>query len=234
MGYLGRVFEASEDENRAAILDAVAERAPMQSVLDLGCFDGEFTQRLGSRAGATHVAGMEFIEEHAERASSVGVDVTMGDLEQRFPYDDASFDLVHANQVIEHLRNTDGFLREARRVCRPGGLVVISTNNLASWHNVAMLALGLQPMPIHVSDEVHVGNPMNLRAGEPHMDRGQTHLRLFTGRALVDLAEYHGLELVSLQTSGYYPLPPRMARRMVKIDRLHGAFLIAMLRRGAV
>jgi SAM-dependent methyltransferase len=230
MSYLGRVFEASEEENRQAILRAVAEHGPFERVLDLGCYDGAFTARLGEAARAGTLAGVELLDQHAEKARARGVDVTLADLEAPLPLPDAAFDLVHANQVIEHLKHTDGFLREARRVCAPGGLVVISTNNLSSWHNVFTLIVGWQPMPNHVSDVVHVGNPMNLRAGEQHADAGQTHLRIFTGRALVELAAHHGLEPVALRTSGYYPFPPRMARKLAAADRTHAAFLIGLFR----
>jgi SAM-dependent methyltransferase len=230
MSYLGDVFTASEEENRQAILRAVAEHGPFRRVLDLGCYDGAFTTRLGQAARAEHVAGIELLDEHAEQARAKGVDVTLANLEAPLPLPDESYDLVHANQVIEHLKHTDGLLQEARRVCAPGGLVVISTNNLSSWHNVATLVLGWQPMPNHVSDVVHVGNPMNLRAGELHADAGQTHLRIFTGRALVELAAHHGLELVRLETSGYYPFPPRTARKLARMDKRHAAFLIGLFR----
>jgi SAM-dependent methyltransferase len=230
MSYLGEVFTASEEENRRAILRAVSAHGPFRRVLDLGCYDGAFTARVGAAAGAQQLAGVELLEEHARHARARGVDITIADLEAPLPLPDASFDLVHANQVIEHLRHTDRFLCEARRLCTPGGLVIISTNNLASWHNVATLVLGWQPMPNHVSDLVHVGNPMNLRAGEEHADAGQTHLRIFTGRALAELAEHHGLELVRMRTSGYYPFPPGVARGLARLDRRHAAFLIGLFR----
>jgi SAM-dependent methyltransferase len=234
MSYLGRVFTASEEENRAAILRAVQEHGPFGRVLDLGCYDGQFTARLGQAAHAQHLEGIELLDEHAAQARAKGITVTLGNLEEPLPLPDGAYNLVHANQVIEHLKHTDRFLAEARRVCAPGGIVVISTNNLASWHNVATLALGWQPMPNHVSDVVHVGNPMNLRAGAEHADAGQTHLRIFTGRALVELAEHHGLELVALETSGYYPFPPKAARFLAKTDRRHAAFLIGVFRPATV
>jgi SAM-dependent methyltransferase len=151
------------------------------------------------------------------------------DVNDGLPYEDGSFDLVHANQVIEHLRGTDDFLREAKRVCAPGGRVVLSTNNLASWHNVASLVLGFQPFPNHVSDEIHVGNPLDPRRNRRHADVGQTHLRVFTTRALTELAEVHGLESDRVMMNGYYPLQPRAARIASRVDPRHAAFMVVVL-----
>lgn len=46
------------------------------------------------------------------------------------PYPDASFDLVSCTEVIEHLRDFRGALREMHRVLRPGGVLVLSTPNV--------------------------------------------------------------------------------------------------------
>ena len=229
MGYLYRVFRATEEENRRAILAALEPRAGAR-LLDLGTSDGEFTLRVAERLGAESVQGIELIGEHAAAARSHGIDVRQADLDEGLPFDDASFDVVHANQVIEHVRRTDMFLRETRRVLAPDGLACISTNNLSSWHNVLSLALGLQPMPMHVSDEAIVGNPLNPLDGRPHADLGRTHLRLFTARALTELCALHGLEPVSMRTAGYYPLPPLAARLAARVDRTHSAFLIGLFR----
>jgi SAM-dependent methyltransferase len=229
-GYLERVFRASEVENQRAVLRLLpAGRGG--DLLDLGTNSGEFTLEVAARLGARRVVGVELIDGHADDARTRGVEIVEGDIDDGLPFDDAAFDTVHANQVIEHVRRTDSFLREITRVLRPGGLALISTNNLSSWHNIGSLALGFQPTPAHVSDELIVGNPLDPLRGQPHEDLGQTHLRLFTGRALVELCAVHGLELVELRTSGYYPLPPRVGRIVTRIDRLHGAFLLALLRR---
>lgn len=230
MSYLSKVFEASEVENCEAIMRAVRKHGPFRRVVDLGCYDGRYTTELAEAAQATGVVGVELLPQHARNARARGVEVVEADLEDPLPLPDGAFDLVHANQVIEHLKHTDTFLRECRRLCAPGGLVVVSTNNFSSWHNIATLILGWQPMPNHVSDEVHVGNPMNLRADQPHADLGQTHLRIFTGRALSELADHHGLDQVEMRTSGYYPLLPRAARIMARVDRRHAAFLIGLFR----
>jgi SAM-dependent methyltransferase len=229
VGYLYRVFRATEAENRRAILSALEPRAGA-SLLDLGTSDGEFTTSVAERLGAASVSGVELIEQHADVARGRGIDVLRADLDEGLPFEDGAFDVVHANQVIEHVRRTDTFLREIRRVLAPNGLACISTNNLSSWHNVFSLALGLQPMPAHVSDEVILGNSLNPLDGRPHADLGRSHLRLFTGRALTELCAYHGLERVSLRTAGYYPLPPQLGRLAGRFDPTHAAFLIGLFR----
>jgi SAM-dependent methyltransferase len=185
---------------------------------------------VAKRVGATRVAGIDFVQDHAADARARGIDIACANIDDGLPYADEEFDTVHANQVIEHVRRSDAFLREVRRVLKPGGLALISTNNFSSWHNVGALALGYQPMPAHVSDELIVGNPLDPLRGQEHED-GRAHLRLFTGRALVELCAVHGLERVALRTAGYYPLPPRLGRIMARIDRLHGAFLIVLVQR---
>jgi len=224
---LTNVFEASEDANKHQILDLVGAAGPFPRILDIGCYNGAFTTALADAAGAVDVHGVEMMTEHADQARSCGFQVVEADASE-LPFDDDAFDLVHANQIIEHLRGTDAFLRECRRVVAPGGRVVISTNNLSSWHNVVALALGWQPFPSHVSDEVHVGNPADPRRGLMHADAGQTHLRVFTARSLSELAAHHDLRLVQMATNGYYPFPPRIARTLARVDKLHAAYLIGV------
>jgi SAM-dependent methyltransferase len=229
MGYLSRVFHASEEANRRAILHALPGGSS-GSLLDLGTHRGDFTARLADHLNAERVAGVELIERHAVTARSLGIEVAVADLDDGIPFPSESFDIVNANQVIEHVRRTDVLLREIRRVLKPDGLACISTNNLSSWHNVFALGLGMQPMPMHVSDEIIVGNPLNPEHRWGHRDLGRTHLRLFTARALAELADYHGLAMEQLGSVGYYPLPPLLARVATRVDPLHGAFLIGLFR----
>lgn len=229
--YLRWVFQTTEEANRRALLSALpASRGG--ALLDIGTHTGDFTLRLAARIGAQRVCGVELIPAHAEAARGRGVEVVTGDVDDvGLPFDDRSFDLVHANQVIEHVRRTDRLLAEIRRVLAPGGLAYVSTNNLAGWHNVGSLALGFQPPPMHVSDELIVGNPLDPEHGRRHEDRGRTHLRLFTARALTELAAHHGLRARRVRTVGWYPLPPVLAAAATRIDPRHGAFLLAVLER---
>lgn len=224
MGYLARLFAATEEENRRAILELLPEGRGGE-LLDVGTFDGAFTVRVARRLGAAATAGVELLEDHAAAARARGVDVVVADVDGGLPFEDARFATVHANQVIEHLRHTDRLLAEIRRVLAPGGIACISTNNLSSWHNVASLALGWQPMPSHASERVIAGNPLNPERGLPHADPGRVHLRLFTRRALAEVCEHHGLRPLRLRGVGYYPLPPALARPAARADPVHAAYV---------
>lgn len=149
------------------------------------------------------------------------------------PFDDSSVEVLHSNQVIEHLAKTDLFLQEIQRVLRPDGYAVVSTNNLASWHNVASLVAGYQPSPAHVSDYTITGNRLNAAFDGYVQDQaGQQHLRIFTVVGLEDLARFHGLAVLTSRTAGFYPFPPSIARRLARLDRRHGAFLVQKYGKG--
>jgi SAM-dependent methyltransferase len=228
MTIAGRVFDAAEQANREAILELARARRGGR-LLDLGCGDGSFTMRLAERIGATTIAAVETDAATAGRAEERGIEVHRSDLNAPFPFANGSVDVVHTNQVIEHIARTDHFVSEIRRVLKPDGYALISTNNLASMHNIASLIAGWQPMPAHVSDEfVGLGNPLNPSRGMRGA-RGQMHLRLFTSRALRELCAAHGLSTVEARAAGFYPLSRRSAAFAVRLLPMWGAFLVQRL-----
>jgi len=59
----------------------------------------------------------------------------------RLPFEDDSVDVVLAGEIIEHIVDTEGFLRDIARVLRPGGAIVLTTPNILWWkHRLALLA----------------------------------------------------------------------------------------------
>jgi 2-polyprenyl-3-methyl-5-hydroxy-6-metoxy-1,4-benzoquinol methylase len=225
--YLDTLFYTTLEAVRQATLE-VAQPRPHGRLLDLGCDDGALTVRLAERVGAGEVHGVEIRSSAVELARARGVEVALADLCEQLPYDESTFDVVHSNQVIEHLPCTDHFLRETRRVLRPDGYALIATNNLASWHNLVSLALGRQPLPCHVSDETSAGTLTRDWEAE---ERFYAHLRVFTASALVELAAHHGLDTDLQLGVGYYPLPPRLAWPLARLDRRHAAYVLLRLRR---
>ena len=228
--YLNRVYRATEELNKRAILEMIDPR-PGGAFLDCGCGDGELTRALADRAQAAEAWGVETVEHRALAAEGRGIRIARADLNERLPFEDGHFDVIHANQLLEHLHGTDDFLREIHRLLKPGGYILLSTNNLASWHNVVSLVLGMQPPPMHVSSEVIVGNALDPYRNFKFGSREDSHLRIFSYQALADLCRYHGFRVEVLRTAGYYPFPPAVARVLSAIDRRHGVFLIARMAR---
>jgi SAM-dependent methyltransferase len=105
--------------------------------------------------------------------------VTEADLNDGLPFDDERFDVVVSNQVLEHLADTDAFVSEVARVLRPGGVAAVSTENLASWHNIAALLLGWQPFSLSnvTSARAGLGNPLALHRGEASGEAAWQHSR---------------------------------------------------------
>jgi SAM-dependent methyltransferase len=227
--YLYKVYRQMERTNKNQILQLIESR-PNGRLLDCGCSDGEFTVRLANCARVAEAYGVEFIDERIAEASDHGVIVTKADLNDPLPYRDHFFDIVHANHIMEHLRNADLYLTEARRVLRPDGYAVFATNNLGSWHNILSLALGLQPTPTLVCGEAVAGSVFDPLRDSYHVYSGDNQVRVYSYQGLQELCSHHGFRVEATRTVGYYPLPPSLARLMCQIDSTHGAFLIIRLR----
>ena len=92
-------------------------------VLDLGCGAGNMIHHL-SRYGT--VQGVEIDPRPLAVARRRGYDVQSGDATQPLPFEEGSFDLVSALDLIEHNEDDVAILREAHRLLRQGGHLVIT------------------------------------------------------------------------------------------------------------
>jgi SAM-dependent methyltransferase len=233
--YAQRTWDEAADSYHAEILAATPRISG--TMLDVGCDDGEWTERVRMRAGisADVVSGIEIVPERRAMAERRGFSVVGADLEHPWPFAGESFDLVHANQVIEHIKRLDHFVSETRRVLRPRGYAVICTENLASWHNVAAVVLGFMPFSLtNISSTGPIGNPFALHSGEP-FSRGDSwqHIHVITLTALVGMFEAHGMVVETTFASGYHPLRGRFARQMARRDPRHGHFIGLRARKAA-
>lgn len=222
-----RLWSDAETTYRTKILDALASE-PAARLLDVGCDDGAWTEIVRRKLAVPpeRVCGLELMAECAALARARGFDIRVGDLDDDWPFEDRSFDVVHANQVIEHVNRLDHFVEETRRVLRPRGRALVCTENLASWHNVAALALGYQPFSLtNVSARRPIGNPFALHARESSPLESWQHVHVMSLAALRDLFVAHGFTIEATFGTGYHPLPGRLASRLAALDPRHAHFV---------
>ena len=227
---LQSLFDRTYRENMDVIL-SMLEQNKNGKILDCGCGNGSFTKELAQRVGTGQVYGVEFVEELAQAAEAKGIEVYRANLNEKLPIEDETFDFLCANQIIEHLFETDLFVKEIHRVLKRGGYAIISTPNLASLHSIISLLMGKQPFTAHISNEVILGNSLNPGHGKKHEHRGSIHLRIFTCEALKQLFEYHGFKVEKIVGVGYYPFPIKIARLLSRLDKWHAAYLTMKVRK---
>jgi ubiquinone/menaquinone biosynthesis C-methylase UbiE len=114
-------------ENSAAYLLPLLR--PGDRLLDVGCGPGTLTADLASRVAPGHVTGIDVVaavageaEEHARAAGVSNVTFLAGDFRDA-GLQPGSFDVVHAHQVLQHLREPVGALAAMARLAVPGGFV---------------------------------------------------------------------------------------------------------------
>lgn len=112
------------DQFLAPFRTEISRPAGARDILDIGCGAGNMIHHL-SRYG--RVRGIEVDPRPVKMALSRGYDVRQGDATRAIPFPDASFDLVTALDVIEHVDADGAMVNEARRVLRPGGRLLITT-----------------------------------------------------------------------------------------------------------
>jgi ubiquinone/menaquinone biosynthesis C-methylase UbiE len=95
-------------------------------VLDVGCGIGTYVRRL--RELSEHVYGIDIDERNVRRGSLSLPNLALAASEQ-MPFPDNCFDVILLHEVIEHVSDDAATLREACRVVRPGGKIVIYAPN---------------------------------------------------------------------------------------------------------
>jgi len=98
-------------------------------VLDIGCGLGHFLKTV--KENGHEARGVELSGPPAERIrEKLGIDVYNGFLEEA-QFAGGYFDVIYMGDVLEHIPEPFDTLLEAKRILRPGGIIVIKTPNAA-------------------------------------------------------------------------------------------------------
>ncbi len=126
------------------------------------------------------------------------------------PFEDASFDVVVAGEILEHVLDLDGTVAEALRVLRPGGTFVCDTINATRFARLALVTIG---------ERVRGGPPPACH--DPALFVDPARLQALCARGGVDL-EVHGLRPAPLQFVGF------LLRRRTRVEMVRTRSLAAV------
>ncbi len=103
---------------------------PHGRILDVGCGNGTWLMKMA--ALGWEVAGVEPGLQAAQAAQAAGLAVQHGTLET-VDYAPGSFDVVRIWHVLEHVPQPLATLRQAYRLLKPGGQLIIGVPNIGGW-----------------------------------------------------------------------------------------------------
>ena len=198
-------FKIGEDQTRwtgrLRICSSIIRKLPIGTFLDIGCADGTWAKYWQGRGWKTF--GVDINPKNVDAAKKRGIQATTVDLNSEEPlqFENESFDLIFAGEIIEHLIDTDGFLMELNRCLKPKANLLITTPNLVSFENRIRILFGRYPTWVNFS--LH----------------GSGHVRAYTPRVLKYQLKQQGFS-IQKQTGNWVPFIPQQFVDDVKLPLL--------------
>ena len=200
------------------MLKMIAEEGEGLKVLDVGCGDGsisKFIIDLGNE-----VWGIDMDISKLRKAKKKGIKTHKWDINKGLPYKNNFFDLVQSSRFLEHIYDTEFFLKECARVLKPNGALIITAPNIASFTNRLRIIFGFYPKWIAPSKSWHLGE----------------HIRAFTKSVLKELLEKSGFKVEKVIADFVCFMPtkitnPPWSKILGKIIPSFGETLIAKARK---
>jgi trans-aconitate methyltransferase len=183
------------------ILQRVCAQLAIAQCLDLGCGGGDDLTIVLQQHPQAQAYGIDYGNWNAEMLAQKGIQALSVDIErQRLPFADTTFDLVIANQVMEHCKEIFWINHEVFRSLKVGGTFYLGVPNVLSLHNRILGLIGIHPTQ-YKSYSAHV-RPFSI----PDV------------KAFYRLVAPDVCRIRAIYGSQFYPFPRSLARMMA--DRL--------------
>ncbi len=175
-------------------------------ILDIGCGKGydlaNIKEGIRSMNAAITVElyGIEYVPRSIQESKEKGITVYTLDLERdRIPVEDMFFDIVIANQILEHTKEIFWICSEISRALMSGGIFIAGMPNLAAFHNRLLLLFGEQPTSLEILS---------------------AHVRGYTipgFKRFIQADNY--FRVLETRGSNLYPFPPILSKALSRIFR---------------
>ena len=169
------------------VVSAWLKEAKVKTVLDIGCGNGSLTNELA--AAGMEATGIDVSQSGLAiaRNSYPHIPFFDGEIESPLPgHLKNGFDAVIASEVIEHLLLPRSLFKRAREALRPGGILVMTTPYHGYLKNLALALTNQFDKHWH-----------------PLRDYG--HIKFFSARTLLQLAEEEGFRVNRMARAGRIP-----------------------------
>jgi SAM-dependent methyltransferase len=174
------------DDKKKFLMKAVGRN---KKVLDIGCGNGYVSSILVQQ---NEVIGVDISKSALIDAKMLGLSALVSDI-RTIPFEERSFDVVLALDILEHLFDPVGLLEEANRILKDDGTLILSIPNAS---NIASRALFLLTGEINdMTDISNIRTPGFMFS---------EHIRFFSERMIRKVIQSTGFEIVLIE---YYLQP---------------------------
>ena len=185
-----------------SLIESIEQKTNEIHILDIGFNNTRFPSLLKKNFPNAHIKLVDVDNNRVDLAKKDGFDAFQCDVSNnKLPFTDNYFDLIHAAEIIEHVFDTDHLLTEIKRVLKPRGTFILTTPNLAAWYNRILFPLfGIQPFHTEVSLYSYYGRkPFKEAGGNP-----VGHIHVFTTKAINEMLNLNGFKVLNIKG---YPHP---------------------------
>ncbi len=169
-------------------------------ILDAGCGDGTVSELLVKLG--YEIWGVDQNLDVLREAEKRGVRIIHSELGKKIPFDNESFDVIWCLRTLEHIYNTEEFLKGCHRLLKSNSILLLTAQNMVSLVNRFRTLFGFYPLWVAPSESYP----------SKEYPRFAEHVRCFTKSTLEEIVRRAGFK-IEKTTSDFLCFNPGMYNR---------------------